>query len=82
MKSKNKVLLVIFGIVIFLICDQIRFSAKSQEKVTDSNLSISNLMDSINNVDLPKEEIEDIRSRSKTLTKDIKVSISRIINLD
>ena len=82
MKSKNKVLLVIFGIFIFLICDQIRFSAKSQEKVTDSNLSISNLMDSINNVDLPKEEIEDIRSRSKTLTKDIKVSISRIINLD
>ena len=82
MKSKNKVLLVIFGIFIFLICDQIRFSAKSQEKVTDSNLSISNLMDSINNVDLPKEEIESIRSRSKTLTKDIKVSISRIINLD
>ena len=82
MKSKNKVLLVIFGIFLFLICDQIRFSAKSQEKVTDSNLSISNLMDSINNVDLPKEEIESIRSRSKTLTKDIKVSISRIINLD
>ena len=82
MKSKNKVLLVIFGIFIFLICDQIRFSAKSQEKVTDSNLSISNLMDSINNIDLPKEEFKSIAEHSKTISKDIKVSISHIINLD
>ena len=82
MKSKNKVLLVIFGIFIFLICDQIRFSAKSKEKVIESNFNISNLMDSINNIHLPKEEIESIREHSKTITKDIKVSISHIINLD
>ena len=82
MKSKNKVLLVIFGIFLFLICDQIRFSAKSQEKVIKSSFSISNLMDSISKVELPKEEIKNIREHSKTITKDIKVSISRMINLD
>ena len=82
MKSKNKVLLVIFGIFLFLICDQIRFSAKSQEKVIKSSFSISNLMDSISKVDLPKEEIKSIAEHSKTISKDIKVSISHIIDLD
>ena len=72
MKTKSKILIILFCIFIFLIADQIRVLANSTEVATESNLNIDNLIDYINNLDLSAETIENISEKSKAISGDIK----------
>lgn len=72
MKTSKKVLIVILGIFIFLICDKIRVSANSTEEVLQSNLNIENLVKYINNIDLTEEAMDNISKKSQSISEDIK----------
>lgn len=72
MKAQKKLLIIILGIFIFLICDQIRVSANSEKESIESNLNIENLIEYINNLDLSEEEIKNISEKSKLISEDIK----------
>ena len=76
MKNCKKILVIILIIAVFLIGDQIRVSANSNEDVLKSNLNIENLIEYINNLDLSEEEIENISEKSKTISQDIKEKAS------
>lgn len=76
MKNFKKILVIILIIAVFLIGDQIRVSANSNEDVLKSNLNIENLIEYINNLDLSEEEIENISEKSKTISQDIKEKAS------
>lgn len=76
MKTEKKISLIILIIIVFLIGDQIRVSANSNEEVLKSNLNIENLIEYINNLDLSEEEIENISEKSKTISEDIKEKAS------
>ena len=76
MKNCKKILVIILIIAVFLIGNQIRVSANSNEDVLKSNLNIENLIEYINNLDLSEEEIENISEKSKTISQDIKEKAS------
>ncbi|MBE6054494.1 MAG: hypothetical protein E7212_11465 [Clostridium sartagoforme] len=72
MKTKSKILIIVFCIFIFLISDQIRVLANSTEVATETNLDVENLIDYINNLDLSSETIESISEKSQAISGDIK----------
>ncbi|MDV4151790.1 hypothetical protein R0131_13260 [Clostridium sp. AL.422] len=72
MKTNSKILLVVLGIFVFLIFDQIRVSANSAEEVIETNLGIETLIDYINELELTEEELEFISEKSKTISQDVK----------
>lgn len=76
MKTSKKILIVILGIFIFLICDKIRVSANSAKEVFQSNLNIENLIEYINNLDLTKDAMDNISERSQLISEDLKDKIS------
>lgn len=76
MKKYKKISIIILIMLVFLIGDQIRVYANSDEEVLKSNLNIENLIEYINNLDLSEEEIQNISDKSKTISNDIKVNAS------
>lgn len=76
MKSGKKISFIILIVLVFLIGDQIRVSANSNEEILKSNLNIENLIEYINNLDLTEEEIQNISEKSKTISEDIKEKAS------
>lgn len=76
MKTGKKISLIILIIIVFLIGDQIRVSANSNQEVLESNLNIENLIEYINNLDLTEEEIQNISEKSKNISQDIKENAS------
>jgi len=76
MKKYKKISIIILIMLVFLIGDQIRVYANSDEEVLTSNLNIENLIEYINNLDLSEEKIQNISDKSKTISNDIKVNAS------
>jgi hypothetical protein len=76
MKSGKKISFIILIVLVFLIGEQIRVSANSNEEILKSNLNIENLIEYINNLDLTEEEIQNISEKSKTISEDIKEKAS------
>lgn len=76
MKKSKVLLIIILCIFIFLILDKMRISMEittlSKPEVVDSKESIQNLIDYINNLELSKDDIDDISEKGKNITDAIK----------
>lgn len=72
MKNGKKILIVIFIIAVILIGDKIRASASSFTNLLENNLSIDNLIEYINTLDISREEIDEIVDKGKEITDDVK----------
>ncbi|VYT67316.1 hypothetical protein [Clostridium tertium] len=72
MKNSKKVLIVIFVIAIILVSDKIRASASTFTNFLENNLSIDNLIEYINDLDISKEEIDEVVDKGREITDDVK----------
>ncbi|MDU5110808.1 MAG: hypothetical protein E6248_10190 [Clostridium sp.] len=72
MKNSKKILIVIFIIAVILIGDKIRASASSFTNLLENNLSIDNLIEYINTLDISREEIDEVVDKGKEITDDVK----------
>lgn len=72
MKNSKKILIVVFIIAVILIGDKIRASASSFTNLLENNLSIDNLIEYINTLDISREEIDEVVDKGKEITDDVK----------
>lgn len=88
MKTSKKILIVIFAISIFLIAERIRVSANTYKDLESIGVNSENLIEYINDLDINKNDIEDILDKGKDLAEDIKdktnirdFKLSEILNM-
>ncbi|TGY44128.1 hypothetical protein E5347_04745 [Clostridium sartagoforme] len=72
MKNSKKILIVVFIIAVILIGDKIRASASSFTNLLENNLSIDNLIEYINTLDISREEIDEVVDKGKEISDDVK----------
>lgn len=76
MKKSKVLLIVILCIFVFLICDKIRISANlttsSKSQNNTSNTNIEDLINYINNLELTKDDVDEISEKGKNITEAIK----------
>lgn len=72
MKNSKKILIVVFIIAFILIGDKIRASASSFTNLLENNLSIDNLIEYINTLDISREEIDEVVDKGKEISDDVK----------
>lgn len=72
MKNSKKILIVVFIIAVILIGDKIRASASSFTNLLENNLSIDNLIEYINTLDISRDEINEVVDKGKEITDDVK----------
>lgn len=72
MKNSKKILIVVFIIAVILIGDKIRASASSFTNLLENNLSIDNLIEYINTLDISREEIDEVVDKGKEIADDVK----------
>lgn len=88
MKTSKKIVIIIFAINIFLISDIIRVSANTSKDLQSIGLNSQNFVEYINNLDINKEDIEEIVDKGKELSENIKdktsikdFKISELLNI-
>lgn len=88
MKISKKTAIIILAISIFLISDIIRVSANTSNDLKSIGLNCESFVEYMNNLDISKEEIEEIVDKGKELSENIKdktnikdFKISELINI-
>lgn len=88
MKISKKTAIIILAISIFLISDIIRVSANTSNDLKSIGLNSESFVEYMNNLDISKEEIEEIVDKGKELSENIKdktnikdFKISELINI-
>lgn len=88
MKVSKKVAIIILAISVFLISDIIRVSANTSNDLKSIGLNSESFVEYMNNLDISKEEIEEIVDKGKELSENIKdktnikeFKISELVNI-
>ncbi|WP_291649339.1 hypothetical protein [Clostridium sp.] len=76
MKVSKKIAIIILAISIFLISDIIRVSANTSKDIQSIGLNSENFVEYMNNLDISKQEIEEVVDKGKELSENIKGKIS------
>ena len=88
MKISKKTAIIILAISIFLISDIIRVSANTSKDLKSIGLNTESFVEYMNNLDISKQDIEEIVDKGKELSENIKdktnikdFKISELINI-
>ncbi len=88
MKVSKKIAIIILAISVFLISDIIRVSANTSNDLKSIGLNSESFVEYMNNLDISKEEIEEIVDKGKELSENIKdktnikeFKISELVNI-